>query len=143
MFKKVPEKLSAFHDRIIAIEWRYFSPNPCRANKKWVQEFYANLSIVFFSDPVIRIHEKEVKFGVEQINDIYDLLNPNMGEFEAKICEPKSWMVEKLCPKKKVSWAPINRNILINDFTVEARVWLNIICSRVSPCTHMTEVIDL
>lgn len=31
----------------------------------------------------------------------------------------------------------------MKDFKEEARILLNIICSRVSPCTHMTKVIDL
>lgn len=31
----------------------------------------------------------------------------------------------------------------MKDFKVEVGLWLNIIYSRVSPCTHMTNIMDL
>lgn len=46
--------------------------------------------------------------------------------------EPRSWMVEKLCPGREVSWAAAKKGISMNDFTAEARIWLNIICIWVS-----------
>lgn len=52
-------------------------------------------------------------------------------------------MVEKLCPGKEVHWAATGRGVSMNDFTVKSRIWLTIICSQVSPCTHITAVEDM
>ncbi|KAF3613548.1 hypothetical protein FXO37_36338 [Capsicum annuum] len=35
-----------------------------------------------------------------------------------------------------------HQKIPLNDFNIEVRLWFNIICSRVSPCTHMAIVTD-
>lgn len=48
-----------------------------------------------------------------------------------------------LCPDKEVHWAITKKDILIDDFTAEARHWLNIICSRVLSCTYITTVTDM
>ena len=64
--EKIPKKLSAFHDRFMATGWQCFALNPCKANEQWIHEFYANLSLVSFSDPsniIIRIWGKEVTLG--------------------------------------------------------------------------------
>lgn len=61
-------------------------------------------------------------------NDIYDLSNENLDEFEAKRYESGSWLANRLCPGKEVSWAVTKKNISMNDFAVEARIWLTIIC---------------
>lgn len=53
--EKVLENLPTFYDRLVATEWKIFAPGPCRANEHKVRKFYANLSIVSTSDPVIRI----------------------------------------------------------------------------------------
>lgn len=77
LFEKVLEKLPAFHDRLVAIEWQCFTSDHCKVNEQWIQEFYANLRIVSFSDPsirIIKIRGKEVDFREEQINDIYGIL---------------------------------------------------------------------
>lgn len=74
-----------------------------------------------------------MNFGVEQINDLYRLSNVDMTDFEAKVFEPGSWMVERLYLGKKVSWVATKRKISMNDFTDEAWVWLTIICSQVFP----------
>lgn len=84
-----------------------------------------------------------MQFEVEQINDIYGLPNVEMVDFEEKICDSGIWMAERLYPGKEVPWAATKRGISINDFTVEARIWLNIICSQIFPCTHLTVVTDL
>lgn len=52
---KLSEKLLAFHDILMATRKRYFSHDPSQANGQWVRDFYANLSMVSFSDQVIRI----------------------------------------------------------------------------------------
>lgn len=54
-----------------------------------------------------------------------------------------SLLVERLYPKKVVSWATTKRNIFMNDITVEAIIWLKIICILVSPGIHMTIILDL
>lgn len=38
-----------------------------------MREFYTNLSAVSNFDPDMIIREKEVQFGAEQINDMYEL----------------------------------------------------------------------
>lgn len=53
--EKVSKNLSALHDRLVDNRWRCFALDPCRAHQQWVREFYANLSIVSFKNPVIRI----------------------------------------------------------------------------------------
>ena len=92
---------------------------------------------------IIRIQGKMVDFGVDQINDIYGLLNANINEFKEKGCEPESWLADRLCLEKEVSSMATKRNISMKDFTVEAWIWLNIIYIRVSPCTHIAIVIYL
>ncbi|KAF3676478.1 hypothetical protein FXO38_04263 [Capsicum annuum] len=52
-------------------------------------------------------------------------------------------MVDILCPGKAVPWASTRPDILLKDFKAEARLWLNIIYSRVSPCTHITIVTNI
>lgn len=143
MFVTMLEKLPTFHDRLVATEWRFFAPNPCTKNEHWVREFYINLNIVSLSDLVLRIQEEEVYFGAEQINDIYGLRNDNMAQFEAKGCEPRTWLVEKLCPGIEVSWATTKMRILLHDFTFKAQIWLAIIYSRVSLCTNITYIPDM
>lgn len=31
----------------------------------------------------------------------------------------------------------------MNDFTAEDHIWMNIICSQISPCTQLTTLIDM
>lgn len=52
-------------------------------------------------------------------------------------------MAESLCPGKKVSWAVTKIGISMNDLTVEAQIYMDIICSRISTCTRLTTAIDL
>lgn len=68
-----------------------------------------------------------MNFGVVQINNLYGLINPNIADFKAKGCDPGCRMVGKLCPRKKVPWAVIKKGISMNDFIVEAHIWMNII----------------
>lgn len=35
------------------------------------------------------------------------------------------------------------RGISMNNFNGKACIWINIICSRISPCTHPTIIINL
>lgn len=100
---KVSKKLPAFHNRLVATEWLCFALDPCKANELWVWEFYANLRIISFSNPVIKIQGKGVNFRVEEINDIYGLPNANMDKFEEKGCKLGSWMEKRLCLIKEVS----------------------------------------
>lgn len=53
----------------------------------------------------INICWKIVDFRAEQIDDIYGIPNADMGVFEEKGCEPRSWLAKTLFPIKKVSWA--------------------------------------
>lgn len=82
-------------------------------------------------------------FRAEQINDFYRILGERMSQFKVKKCEPGSWMAEKLCPSREFPWVATRRGISMNDFTEVARQLLNIICSRVSPCTHMNSILDI
>ncbi|KAF3636393.1 hypothetical protein FXO37_25462 [Capsicum annuum] len=89
------------------------------------------------------IQGKQVNFEVEQVNTVYGLLNANMGKFHAKACKSGTWMANILCPRKVVPSKTTKRDILINDVKVKARLWLNIICSRVSPCTYMAIITNI
>lgn len=144
--EKVLENLQAFHDRLMANGWRCLTPDPCKKKNQWVWELYANLSVVSFLDPsikIIRIRGKHVDFGIEKINDIYRLPKASMYEFKAKGCETGSRLEDNLCHKKEVSQVVTKRNISTNDFTAEAQIWLTIFCSWVSPCTNMIIVPNL
>ncbi|KAF3622603.1 hypothetical protein FXO38_31178 [Capsicum annuum] len=88
--------------------------------------------------PYLRVNLRE-----ERINEVYGLPDAGMEQFHAKIFKLGTWMVNILCPNKEVPWATTKRDILINDFIVEARFWLNVICNRVLPFTHMTIIIDM
>lgn len=97
--------------------------NPCKVNKQWVWEVYSNLSIVSLLDTssmTIWIGGKVVEFGARKINDLYEIPNENMANFEAKGCELGSWLAERLCPSKEVSWVATKINISMNDFTAES-----------------------
>ena len=63
-----------------------------------------------------------------------------MTQFKVKVCEPESWLVEKLCPGKEVPWAAMKMGISLHDFIVESQIWFSIIYSRISPFTNMTYV---
>lgn len=52
-------------------------------------------------------------------------------------------MAEKLCPSREVSWVVSKKGISMNNFEVEKSIYLDNICSRVSPCTYMTIVPDM
>lgn len=84
-----------------------------------------------------------MEFGLEKINDIYELPNTNMEEFEVKVCEPGSCMEKRICLVKEVPWASTKINISMNDFTSEAWVWLTILFIQVSPFTRKITILDL
>ncbi|KAF3645625.1 hypothetical protein FXO38_19562 [Capsicum annuum] len=81
-------------------------------------------------------------YSLKGVNTVYGLPNANIGQFHTKGCELGSWMASILCPRKIVPWATTKRDIPLNDFKAEARLWLSIICIRVSPCTYMTIVTE-
>ncbi|KAF3630217.1 hypothetical protein FXO38_27286 [Capsicum annuum] len=116
---KVEEKFLRFHARLTQIEWLCFSPEPCISNEHWVHEFYANLSIVSFTKPMLMIPVKQVNLGTERINDMYGLPNLDMKQFHTKSYEPGTWMENILCPGKDIPWATTKGDILMNDFTVK------------------------
>ncbi|KAF3636612.1 hypothetical protein FXO38_24075 [Capsicum annuum] len=95
------------------------------------------------SNMTIKIRGKHMYFRIKQIYDIYVLPNSNIGEFKEKGSEMRSWLAKRLCPKKEVSWMETKTNIYMNDLTFEARIFMNIKCRRVSPCTNMSSVLDL
>lgn len=45
-----------------------------------------------------------------------------------------------VCQEREVSWDAMKNGILMIDFIAEARIWMSIICSWVSPTTNMTNV---
>lgn len=49
-------------------------------------------------------------------------------------------MVEKLHNGVSVNWFTLHQGVHSHDFTVEAKCWLSIICAKVIPSTHDTEV---
>lgn len=67
----------------------------------------------------------------------------DMADFQEKGYDLGTLMDSILCPNKEVSWAVTKRGISMYDFPIETRIWLNIIYSRVSPCTHWTYVKEL
>lgn len=137
---KVSEEPSTFHDRLVANQWRCFSPDQCQANGHWLREFYTNLIIVYFPNPVVKIQGKEVHFGAKQINDIYGILNANLTQFEAKGCEPGRWLVEKLFRKRKVPWDAMKMVISLHDFKDKAQIQLVIICSAFINMTYVPDM---
>lgn len=140
---KVLENFPEFFNRLATTGWICFILDPCLNNEQWVRKFYKNLSTVSLSNPVMKIQGKDVHFGIERVNKVYMLPDLDKADFQVKGCEPRTWMDCILYPGKEVSQAATKRGISMYDFTIEARNWLNIICSRVSPCTHMTSVTNL
>lgn len=69
--------------------------------------------------------------------------NVDIREFDAKTYEAGSWMDIILCPKKEVPWPTTKCDILMKDFKAKSMLWLNIIYSRLSPCTHIAVVTDM
>lgn len=49
------------------MRWKCFALKLCQVNEDWAREFYANLSAVSLSNPVIRIRGKEVHFGLSKL----------------------------------------------------------------------------
>ncbi|KAF3668834.1 hypothetical protein FXO38_07906 [Capsicum annuum] len=96
---------------------------------EWVCEFYTNQSVISLKNSMMTIRGKQVNIGTKRINEMYGILNANTDNFHAKSCQPGTWMENILCPGKEVPWATIKRDIHMNDFTVEVRLYLNIICS--------------
>lgn len=88
--ENMSEKLPAFHDKFEVTGWRCFASDPCIAKEQCI----ANISYVSFPDTfnvTIKIQGKSIRFGVEQINDVYELQHDNIGEFKEKGCKPGSW----------------------------------------------------
>lgn len=81
-----------------------------------------------------------VHFKARQINDIYELLDADMVEFEEKGYELRCWLVERICWGKEVLWDIMKMGMSLHDFRVETQIWLAIICSPISPYTNMTYV---
>jgi len=139
---KVSERLPDFHGRLVSSGWTCFIPTPCDANEEWVREFYANLRRTHFQNHEITIRENTMIFGVEEINDVYGLPNhPLEPVQERDTCDNGDWLVAKLCPPgHRVTWATKKKGIKYGDFTAEAKMWLYIIASRVSPCGNVSDV---
>lgn len=142
-WRKCQKKFSTFHAGLLATIYSCFVLDPCTANKQWVHEFHANLSIISFANPIIWILGVNVHFGEEQINNLHGLLNVDMNDFEVKYYELGSWMTEKMCLGKEVSWAVTKKGISMNDFTAKARIWLNTIFGQIFPYTHITVVTNM
>lgn len=70
---------------------------------------------------------KNVHFGDEKINDLYGLMDEDMGRFEVKGYRLESSLDEKICPGREVSYATTKMWISLHDFTTEARIFMNII----------------
>lgn len=73
------------------------------------------------------IRGKMVNFGVEAINQFYNLMDHDMTLFCTKECAPGDWLVSKLCPGKDVPWVAEEKGITSKEFTAEAKIWLDII----------------
>lgn len=86
---------------------------------------------------------KEVHFLAEQVNGVYVLPKDDMVDFQAKGYELGTLMDRILWPNQEVSWVVTQRGISMYNFTVEARILLNIIWKRVSSCTYKTFFTDL
>ncbi|KAF3629780.1 hypothetical protein FXO37_28763 [Capsicum annuum] len=99
--------------------------------------------MVSLTNRVMTIWGKKVNFRAEPINEVYGLPNTDIKLFQEKGYELGTWMEHILYLGKEVHWAITKKDILLNDFTAEARLWMNIICSRVSACTYMTMITDM
>lgn len=84
------EKLLAFYGRLEATRWICIALKPCRETEHGVKEFYANLSMVYLSNPMIIIRGKEVCFRDEWINKVYGLQNIDMRDYKANDYSPRS-----------------------------------------------------
>lgn len=94
-------------------------------------DFYANLYIVSLSILVMKIFDKLIHFTAKKINVVYKLPNADIREFYAKSYQSGTWLTDILCPGRKVPWSMTKQDILMKDFKAKARLWMNIIFSRV------------
>lgn len=92
------------------------------------------------SNLVMRIWGKEVCFDTEQINNVCGFPNIDMRDCEVKDYASGSWLVEKVCPGREVPWTATKTRIILNEFTVEARISLTVIYSCGSLSTNMTYI---
>lgn len=49
---------------------------------------------------------------------LYRLRDEDMGMFETKGYRPRSWITEKLCLGKEVTWSTTKMGISLNDITI-------------------------
>lgn len=70
------------------------------------------------------IRGKVVHFRVMKINDLYVLSDANIKPYKIMGYEPVSWLVDKLCPSRDISWATMKIEISIQDFTAQAQILL-------------------
>lgn len=84
---------------------------------------------------------KVVHFKAEDINRVYSLSDFDQPLFTTKDYALGIWLVSKLCLGKNVPRETTKEGIISNEFMAKANIWLSIICSRVSPCGNMTNIL--
>lgn len=117
--------------------WICFTPQPCRKNDLFHP---TNLPAIDLRKPKMRIRGKMVHFEAEAVNNIYHLPDHDMDPFRKKDHLPGEWLASQFCPGVDVPWAVDRKGITSKEFTVEAKIWLAIICSRVSLVSNVWNV---
>lgn len=74
---QLPKTLPEFYQRLVTIEYIYFTREPFKDNIQWERKFYSNLKELNLATPVIKIVCKTIDFEVEEINKSYRLVNLN------------------------------------------------------------------
>nr|XP_016458816.1 PREDICTED: uncharacterized protein LOC107782444 [Nicotiana tabacum] len=139
---KLDAKMQYFFRRLTDSGWICFAPEPIKDNYIVVREFYAKaLKIDFHGKVFTFIKGKRVNFDPKVINAYFILPNADNEVCRTRARERGSqWLVEKLHDRVTPTWERFHKGVDFSEFTAEAKTWLSIICARILPSKHESEV---
>lgn len=140
--EKLEAEIPDFFKRLTSNGWICFAPKPIRVNHKVVREFYANALRTDFRGEVFTIgRDKQVDFGPKIVNAPFGLPNANNEVYKARAKERGShWFVERLHYRVILTWERLDKGVVSSEFTTKAKTWPSIICAKIMPSRHESEV---
>lgn len=103
-------------------------------------EFNVNLMETDMASKLITIRGKVVNYVSEVINRIYGPLDHDIKASTDRDCASGAWLASKLCPGNNVPWAIRKAKILCSNLTAGARIWISIVCNRISPSRNIRNI---
>ncbi|KAG5590856.1 hypothetical protein H5410_041370 [Solanum commersonii] len=92
------------------------------------------------STRLITIWGEVVDYGSEEHNALYGLLDHDLEAFKVKDCVSGTWLASNLCSGKNVPQATTKAKFICSNFAVEARTWMSIVRSRISPSGNISNI---